>query len=54
MHGNYINVAVNAMDQNNFKVANEYYRKANQYGSLTIKEWIRRFIAPVYNIIKNI
>lgn len=53
MHGNYVNVAVNAMNQNNFKEANKYYRKAIQYGGLTIKEWIRRILAPVYNIVKK-
>jgi len=53
MHGNYINVAVNAMDQNSFKVANEYYRRASQYGGLTRKEWLRRILAPVYNIVKK-
>ena len=54
LHGNYINVAVNAMDQNNYKVANEYYRKASKYGGLTKKEWIRRILAPIYNIVKKI
>lgn len=53
MHGNYINVAVNAMDLNNFKVANVFYRKASQYGNLSSKEWLRRILAPFYNIVKK-
>lgn len=50
MHGNYINVAENAMAQNNFKVANEFYGKASQYGGLSIREWFRRIVYPLYNL----
>lgn len=53
MHGNYINVAENAMAQNNFKVANEFYSKASQYGGLSAREWFRRFVFPIYNIVKR-
>lgn len=53
MHGNYINVAENAMAQNNFKVANEFYSKASQYGGLSAREWFRRFVFPIYNIFKG-
>lgn len=53
MHGNYINIAENAMAQNKFKVANEFYSKAGQYGGLSIREWSRRIIFPIYNIIKK-
>lgn len=53
MHGNYINVAENAMAQNNFKVANEFYNKASQYGTLSTREWLRRIVYPIYNLIKK-
>ncbi len=53
MHGNYINVAENAMGQNNFKVANEFYGKASQYGGLSAREWFRRIVFPIYNIVKR-
>lgn len=53
MHGNYINVAENAMAQNNFKVANEFYYKASQYGGLSAREWFRRLVFPIYNIVKR-
>ena len=53
MHGNYINVAENAMAQNNFKVANEFYSKASQYGGLSAREWFRRFVFPIYNIVNR-
>ena len=53
MHGNYINVAENAMAQNNFKVANEFYNNASQYGGLSVREWFRRLVFPIYNIIKR-
>ena len=53
MHGNYINVAENAMAQNNFKVANEFYSKASQYGGLSAREWFRRLMFPIYNIVKR-
>ena len=53
MHGNYINVAENAMAQNNFKVANEFYSKASQYGGLSAREWFRRIVFPIYNVVKR-
>lgn len=53
MHGNYINVAENAMGQNNFKVANEFFSKASRYGGLSAREWLRRLVFPFYNIIKR-
>lgn len=53
MHGNYINVAENAMARNNFKVANEFYSKASQYGGLSAREWFRRIVFPIYNIVKG-
>ena len=53
MHGNYINVAENAMAQNNFKVANEFYNKTTLYGGLSAREWLRRLVFPIYNIVKR-
>jgi len=52
MHGNFINVAENAMRQNNFKKANEFYGIASQYGRLSSREWIRRIMFPIYNFVK--
>ena len=54
MHGNYINIAENAMAQNKFGVANQYYSKAHKYGGLSCREWFRRIIYPVYNIISKL
>lgn len=53
MHGNYINVAENAMAQNNFKIASAFYKKASLYGGLSIREWGRRIVYPFYNLIKR-
>ncbi len=53
MHGNWINIAENASSQWKFKVANEYYRKASQYGGLTLREWFRRLALPIYNKIRK-
>lgn len=53
MHGNYINIAENAMAQNNFIIANQYYGKARKYGGLSYREWFRRIVYPVYNIINK-
>lgn len=52
MHGNYINVAENAMGQSKFKIANEFYKKASHYGGLTLHEWVKRLLYPIRNIIK--
>ena len=41
------------MAQNKFKIANEFYGKARQYGGLSIREWCRRIIFPIYNIAKK-
>lgn len=50
LHGNYINVAENAMAVDNYKVANEFYDKASQYGRLSCREWFRRINYPLYNL----
>lgn len=52
MHGNYINIAENAMGQGKSKIANEYYKKAGFYGGLTLNEWVKRLLYPIRNIIK--
>lgn len=54
MHGNYINIAENAMAQNNYSIANQFYSKARKYGGLSCREWFRRIIYPVYNIISKL
>lgn len=54
MHGNYINIAENAMAQNKFGVANHYYSKARKYGGLSCREWFRRIIYPIFNIISKL
>lgn len=53
MRGNYINIAENAMRISNNTIANEYYNKAKQYGPLTTREWFRKLIYPLYNIIRK-
>lgn len=53
MHGNYINVAENAMAQNKFKIANQFYNMASRYGGLSSREWFRRIIYPLYNLIRR-
>lgn len=53
MHGNFINIAENAMSQNNFKIANEFYSMASRYGGLSTREWFRRIVYPVYNFIRK-
>lgn len=53
MHGNYINLAENAMAQNMFKVANGFYSKACEYGGMSTREWFRRIVYPFYNLMKR-
>lgn len=53
MHGNYINVAENAMLQNQIKQANELYALASKYGCLSLREWLKRMIYPIYNILRK-
>ena len=50
---NYISIAENALAQKKYAVANEYYAQARSYGQLTIKEWARRIVFPIYTIIKG-
>lgn len=52
-YNNFINIAENAMASNNFKIANEYYRKASKFRGLSVRVWLRRLIFPLYNIIKK-
>ena len=49
---NHIALAETAMSQNKFSVANEYYKKAQNYGSLSMRNWLRRIAFPFYNLIK--
>ncbi|MGM9778479.1 MAG: glycosyltransferase family 2 protein [Prevotella sp.] len=53
MHGNFINVAENAMAQNEFRVANDFYSKAGEYGGLSAREWFRRIVYPFYNMMRR-
>ncbi len=50
---NYIEVAETAMAQKQFKLANNYYKLASQYGNLAISVWMRRLAFPIYNIIRR-
>lgn len=52
-YNNFINIAENAIASNNFKIANEYYRKASKFERLSVRAWLRRLIFPLYNIIKK-
>lgn len=53
MHANYIGIAEIAMAQNEFKVARIYYNMAQKNGGLSIKEWSRRLIFPLYNLLRR-
>ena len=50
---NYIEVAETAMSQNKFRQANEYYKKARQYGNLPMRIWFRRIVFPLYNMLRK-
>lgn len=52
-HSNYINIAEIALAQNRYKIANDYYSKASDYIHLSKREWFRRIVLPIYNIIKH-
>ena len=41
------------MAQKQRDIAGDYYKKAIQFGALTVRERIRRLIFPIYNLIKN-
>lgn len=49
---NYIALAETAMSQNKFSIANEYYKKAQNYGHMSMRNWLRRIAFPFYNVIK--
>lgn len=51
-YGNYLNIAVNAMLKHNIKYANEYYRKAQCYGRLSPKEYVKRCVLYVRYLFK--
>lgn len=53
MHSNYIGIAENAMAENNFRIANEYYAKARKYGGLSTREVVKRMAYPVYSLLKK-
>lgn len=53
MHGNNIELAEMAMSQNKIKEANEFYHKASMHGGLSAKEWFRRLVFPVYNLVNT-
>lgn len=42
----FLAIAEDASREGNIKTANHYYRKARQYGCLSITEWKRRFALP--------
>lgn len=52
MHGNYINIAENAVSQLSLSTCFTYYRKAYKHGGLSFKEYIRMVILPIYNLIR--
>lgn len=52
MHGNNIELAEMAMAQKKYNEANKFYMNARQYGGLTYREWFRRLVYPIYNILK--
>ena len=52
-HSNYISIAEQCMRQGYIKRANEIYRHASRYGSLTNKEWFRRISLPVVSYLRR-
>lgn len=53
MHSNYVGIAENAMTQCKYKLAHEYYGKAIKFGKLSVKEWFRRLLFPLYNLARR-
>lgn len=53
MHSNFIGIAENAMAQKCYKTANEYYKKAAEFGGLTGRERFRRIVYPIYTLISR-
>ena len=45
-------VAIKKQYLDKFKY-NEFYSKASQYGGLAAREWFRRLVFPIYNIVKR-
>lgn len=50
-HSQNIGIAEVAMSHNKYKEANVYYKKASKYQPLTLREWFRRIVYPIYNLI---
>lgn len=50
-HSQYIGIAEVAMRNKQYKAAKPFYNKAQEYGSLTRREWFRRLAFPIHNLL---
>ena len=46
-----ISLAEGAMRNKDYKIANEYYSKSKKYGSLTLHDWKRRLLFPIFTLL---
>lgn len=46
-----ISLAEGAMRNKDYKIANEYYSKSRKYGSLTLHDWKRRILFPIFTLL---
>lgn len=51
-HSQYVGIAEVAMRNRQYSAAQPFYKKARAYGSLSWKEFFRKLIFPVYNLLK--
>lgn len=52
-HKNWINIAVNAMLQNQREIAELYYDKAIKYGRLSFMEYLKKMLLTMHYILKK-
>ena len=52
-HSQYIGIAEVAMRNKQYKEAVSFYKKAKEYGSLTMRELVRMFLFPIYNCLQK-
>ena len=52
-HNQYIQIAESAQKIRKYNIANQFYKKAKNYGGLSIKEQLRRIVFSCKNLIKR-
>lgn len=52
-HSQYVSIAEVAMRNRLYRDAQPYYKKAQQYGKLSLREWIRRVAFPFHNLLNE-